>query len=85
MDNVNYFWHWFESIEDYKKIVFLIIILQIDKDLLLAVGFSERDLNHFWREFKNILIKQNEEYLNYIKNQGECIFAMTFEDVRYDR
>ena len=45
MDNENYFKDLFESIPDYRKIVFLIFLIQNDKDFLHEVGFSERDIN----------------------------------------
>ena len=63
----------FESIEDYRKIVLLIFLIQNDKNLLREVGFSERDINRLKLECKNILMKQNEEYLDYIKNEEESI------------
>ena len=65
----NYFKDMFESIRDYRKIVLLIFLIQNDKNLLHEVGFSERDINRLNLEFKNILIEQNEEYLDYIKNE----------------
>ena len=68
MNNTNYFKDLFESIPDYRKIVFLLFLIKNDKDLLREVGFSERDINHLNLEFKNILIDQHEKYLDYIKN-----------------
>ena len=51
MNNVNYFKDFFESIEDYKKIVLLLFLIKDDKDLVHEVGFSERDINRLNREF----------------------------------
>ena len=73
MDNVNYFTDLFESIPDYKKIVLLMFLIQNDKKLLHEVDFSERDNNRLVLEFKNYLLEQHEEYLDYIKNEEESI------------
>ena len=43
MDNINYFKDLFESIPDYRKIVFLMFLFQDDKNLLREIGFSEHD------------------------------------------
>ena len=97
MDIENYFNDLFESIHDYRKIVLLIFLIQKDEDLLLEVGFSERDINRLNKEFKNILIEQHEEYLYYVKDQEESVlerflnkkmeayFNTIFEDVRHER
>ena len=73
MNNTNYFKDLFESIPDYRKIVFLLFLIKNDKDLLREVGFSERDINRLNLEFKNILIDEHEKYLDYIKNEEESI------------
>ena len=73
MNNTNYFKDLFESIPDYRKIVFLLFLIKNDKDLLHEVGFSERDINRLNLEFKNILIDQHEKYLDSIKNEEESI------------
>ena len=73
MNNENYFKDIFESILDYKKIVLLIFLIQNDKNLLNEVGFSKNDINRLNIEFKNILFEQNEEYLDYIRNEEESI------------
>ena len=69
----------FESIQDCEKIVLLIhSLFQNDKDLLREIGFTERDINHLILERKNILIKQHEEYLYYVKDQEEGIVERFF-------
>ena len=73
MDNVNYFKDLFESISDYKKIVLLIFLIQNDKNLLKEIGFSNNDINLLNLEFKNILIEQYEDYLDYNKNEEESV------------
>ena len=73
MDNIYYFKDIFESIHDYKKIVLLIFLIQNDKSLLKEIGFSKNDINRLNLEFKKILLEQNEEYLDYIKNEEESV------------
>ena len=73
MNNTNYFNDLFESIPNYRKVILLIFLIKNDKDLLLEIGFSERDINSLNKEFKNILLELNEEYLDHIKNQEETI------------
>ena len=73
MDNSSYFNDIFESKSDYRKIVLLIFLIQNDKNLLHEVGFSERDIISLSKELKNILLEQNKEYLDYIKNEEESI------------
>ena len=48
-------------------------LFQNDKNLLHEIGFRERDNNRLNLEFKNILIQQHEEYLDYVKNEEESI------------
>ena len=73
MDNVNYFKDLFESIPDYKKIVLLMFLIKIDVNFLYECGFLKGDINFLHKEFKNILLELNEDYLAYIKNQEESI------------
>ena len=73
MDHVNYFRDFFESMEDYRKIVFLMFLIKTDNDLLTECGLLKDYFNHLRKEFKNILIEQNEEYLAYIKGQEKSI------------
>ena len=69
----NYIKDMFESISDYRKKLLLLILIQNDKDLLREIGFSERDINLLKLEFKNMKIKQLEEYLDYVKNEEQSI------------
>ena len=73
MNNSNYFKDLFESIPDYRKIVLLIFLIQNGKKLLNEIGFSKNDINRLNLEFKNILLEEYEDYLDYIKNQEESI------------
>ena len=71
MDQVTFFEDIFESVPDYKKIVLLIFLIKGDKKLIKRIGFSENDINQSSPEFKNILIEQHENYLNFVKDQEE--------------
>ena len=73
MKNSNYFKDIFESIRDYRKIVLLIFLIQNDKNLLKEIGFSKNDINLLNLEFKNILLEEFENFLDYIKNEEESI------------
>ena len=70
-DNSNYFKDLFESITDYRKIVLLMFLVKDDKNLLKEVCFSKIDINLLSLEFKNILLEEHENYLDYIKDQEE--------------
>ena len=73
MNNVNYFRDIFESITDYRKIVLLIFLIQNDKNLLKEIGFAKADINNLNLEFKNIILEEFENYLDYIKDQEDSI------------
>ena len=73
MNYENYFKHLFASITDYRKIIFLIFLVQNDKNLFKKIKYSEHDINRLNLEFKNILIEQHEEHLYYVKDQENSI------------
>ena len=73
MDNVNYSKDLFESIPDYKKIVLLMFFFKIDVSFLYECGFLKGVNKFLYKEFKNILLELNEDYLDHIKNQKESI------------
>ena len=73
MNNENYFKDIFESIQDYRKIVLLVFLIQSDKNLLKEIGFSKNDTIRLSIEFKNILLAEFNNYLSYKKNQEESI------------
>ena len=73
MDNINYFEDIVESIPDYRKIVLIIFLIQNDENLLKEIGFCKTDINRLSLEFKNVLIEQHENYLDYVKDQEESI------------
>ena len=73
MNYGNYFKDIFKSTTDYRKIVLLIFLIQNDKNLLKEIGFSKHGINLLNLEFKNILIEEFENYLDYIKDQEESV------------
>ena len=73
MNNVNFFIDLFESITDFRKKVLIIFLIHNDKNLLKEIGFSKNDINLLNLEFKNILLKYFENYLDYIKDQEESV------------
>ena len=54
----------------------LIYLIENDGDLLNEGGFLKNDFNRLCLEFKNFLMEQNQEYLEYIKNEEESILEM---------
>ena len=73
MNNINYFKDLFESIPDYKKIVLLMFLIKNDVNFVYECGFLRGDINFLYKEFKNILLELNEDYLDHIKNEEEAI------------
>ena len=73
MDNVKCFKDLFESIPGFKNIVLLMFLIKNDVNFLYECGFLKGDINLLYKEFKNILLDLNEEYLDDIKNQEESI------------
>ena len=69
MEHIHYFKDMFESVPDYRKIVLLIFLIQNDDDFLKECGFLKSDKSRLNKEVKTILIEQNEEYVECIKNQ----------------
>ena len=51
MNNVNYFTDLFESIPDYKKIVYLLFLVKNDVNLLYGCGFLKGDINFLYKNF----------------------------------
>ena len=63
----------FESIPEYRKIVFLIFLIKNDADLISECGYLKNDNNSLNKQYKTFLMEQNEEYLGHIKNQEKSI------------
>ena len=45
MNYENYLKDLFESLEDYRKIILVIFLIQNDKNLLKEIGFSKNDIS----------------------------------------
>ena len=73
MDHVKYFEDLLESIPDYRKSVLLMFLIKNDADFVRECGFLKNDNNRLCLDFKNILLEQNEDYLDYNKNEEEAI------------
>ena len=71
MNHVSFFKKLFESIPENRKIVLLIFSFKNDVDLSNESGYLGNDINRLCLEFKNVLLEQIEEYLDYVKNEGE--------------
>ena len=74
MDHIKYFKDLFESVPDLWKIVLIMFLNKNDVDLLDQKGFLEKGIGNLNKEFKNLLLEQNEEYLDYFKNEEESVF-----------
>ena len=73
MENSNCFKEFFESISDKRKIVLLIFSIQSKKNLLTEIGFNKNNINRLNLEFKNILIEQHEEHLDYVRTEEKSV------------
>ena len=73
MKNVNFLKDLFESIPDYKKIVLLMFLIKNDVSFLYERGSLKGDISFLFKEFKNILLELDEDYLDHIKNEEEAI------------
>ena len=73
MDHVIYFKDMFESTPGYRKILVTMFFIQNDKNLLREIGFSKNYINRLNLEFKNVLIEQHEEFLDYGKDQEQSV------------
>ena len=82
MDNSNYLKDMIESITDYRKVVLLLFLIQNDKNLLKEIGFSRNDINRLNLRFKNILLQEYENYLDYVKDQEESILENFLNKLR---
>ena len=48
-------------------------LIKNDVNFLNECGFLKGDINYLYKEFENILLELNEEYLDHFKNQEESI------------
>ena len=73
MNYEKYFTDIIVSKPDYRKTVLPIFSTKDDEKLLKEIGFSKNDISQLSLEFKNILLEQHENYLDYVKDQEESI------------
>ena len=73
MNSVNYSKDLFESIAKFRKLVLLKFLIKDDRNLLLEIGFSERDINRLKKEYKSILVEEYENYSDYIEDQESIL------------
>ena len=98
MDHVIFCKDLFESFQDNKKVVLIIIRIKRDDGFLQECEYLKSDINRLFSECKNYLInEQNDEYLEYVKDQEEYIieeilnklleagFSNLFEDIKHGR
>ena len=48
-------------------------LIKNDVKFLYQCGFLKGDINFLYKEFNNILLELNEDYLDYIKNEEAAI------------
>ena len=73
MNYANFFRGLIEFIEGYRKTVSILFLIGNDNDLLTERGHLKDDINRLNKNFENILLEQNEEYLDNIENKEESI------------
>ena len=78
MKDETYFKDTFTSVPDYRKINLLRFLIKNDVDLLNECVYLKNDISRLNLEFKNILVEQNEDNLDYIKNQEESKIEKIF-------
>ena len=65
----------FESIPDYRKIVFLMLLIKNNMDLVIEYGFLKSDENLLSLDFQKTLREKIEDYFDFIKCKEESIIA----------
>ena len=73
MDNIKCFKVLLESIPDYRKMFLIMFLIKNENDFLQECGFLKNDIDRLCKEFKNILIQQNEENYSYVKNEKDSV------------
>ena len=54
-----------------EKNILLMFLIKNDADLLNDSEYLKTDINRLIKDFKTILMEQNEDYLDHIKNEEE--------------
>ena len=73
MNLVNYFKDLLVSITDFRKIVLLKFLVKNDCDFQQESCYLKKILIVYVWRFEKLRMQQNEEYLDYIKNEEEAI------------
>ena len=73
MDDINCFEDLFESTPGYKKLVLIMFSIKKDVDISQEDGYLKNDNDCLRLEFRSVVMQQNEDYLDFIKNEGEPI------------
>ena len=73
MNHINFFKDSEESIPECRKIAIVMFLFKNDFDFLKECGFLKNDISSLNKEFKIILMEENEEYLSCIKNEEKSI------------
>ena len=74
-NKIIYFKDLFESIADYRKIVLLMFLFKNDVNFLYECGFLKGEIDFLYKEFRNILLELNDDYLDHNKKQEEAIIG----------
>ena len=74
MSIINNFKDLFESTPEQKKIVLLMFSIKNDFNFSYECGFLKGDIKFLYKEYKNISLELNEDYLDHNKNQEESFW-----------
>ena len=78
MNYENFFKDLFGSEADYRKRVLLMVLIKNYADLPTECGYLKKVNNRSNKKFINILLEQNEDYLNYIKKTKKKALSKEF-------
>ena len=77
-DYINCFKDFFKSIPDYGKVALLIFGTKGNDNLLVECEFLKFVNKRLYKEFKKLLNEENEDYIDYVKDQEESITERVF-------
>ena len=69
MHHENCFKDFFESIPGYGKITLVMFLIENDVEFFFECGSSKTEVENFQNEFEKILIEENKDYLDCIKEK----------------
>ena len=73
MNHLNFFKDMFVSIQDFSKILLIMFFFKNEGDLLHESVYLKKDNNRLRLQNKKVSMEQNDDYLDYIKNQEKSI------------